>query len=353
MQAAVYQGVERISVEEVPKPTCPDDGLLLKVRACGICGTDARTFFHGDERARPPWILGHEVGGVVEEIGERAREEIEVQEGDRIHVISTLACGRCEYCRMGWENLCIDRELLGYHPHPGGYAEYMPIHRVALRNVMKVPDDVPLEHATLIDPFSDALNGVERLKVEFGDTAVVIGAGPIGTMQAQVIRASGAQKVIMVEINKERQKLSQSVLGKERITYLGPEGGDMVEAVLEETSGKGAERIIVACSSNQAQEDALRMAKKRARIVYFGGLPKAKLTINFASNYLHYGELEISGAYASTYKHQQMALAMIRSGTLSADKYITHLIPLEDIAQGFEYIRTGQALKVVVKPGTD
>jgi L-iditol 2-dehydrogenase len=353
MRAAVFQDVGKISVEEVPKPECPKDGLLVKVRACGICGTDARTFFNGDDRARPPWILGHELGVVVEEVGELARDEVDVEKGDRIHVVSTLSCGVCEYCRMGMENLCIDRGLLGYYPHPGGYAEYMPIARVALRNVMKVPDDVPLEHATLTDPFSDALNGVERLGVELGDTAVVIGAGPIGTMQAQVIRAMGAGKVILSEINKQRLKLSENVLGRDRIVYVGPDDGDLVDVVMDETDGKGAQRIIVACSSNKAQEDALRMAKKRARIVYFGGLPKTKPTINFASNYLHYGEQEVTGAYASNYKQQHLALAMIRSGTLSAEKYITHVLPLEEIAKGFEYIRSGEALKVIIRPEMD
>jgi len=350
MRAAVLHGVEDIRIEEVPKPRCPEDGLLLKVVACGICGTDARTYFNGDDRARPPWILGHEVAGVVAEISEQARAEVDVQEGDRIHVISTLACGHCEYCRMGMENLCVERGLLGYHPHPGGYAEYMPIARVALRNVMKLPPDLPLEHATLIDPFSDALNGVERLQVELGDTVVVIGAGPIGTLQAQVSRARGALKVILVELNEQRLTLSRNILGEDRMTYLGADAGDAVEAVLAETDGKGAERIIVACSSNQAQEDALRMAKKRARIVYFGGLPKAKPTIQFASNYLHYGEIEVTGAYASTYKQQHQALTMIHSGAIAADKYITHVVPLEEIAQGFEHIRKGESLKVVVKP---
>jgi L-iditol 2-dehydrogenase len=226
----------------------------------------------------------------------------------------------------------------------------MPIPHVALRNVMKVPDDVPLEHATLTDPLSDALNGVERLQVKLGDKAVVIGAGPVGTMQAQMIRTSGAQKVIMIELNPQRLELARSVLGDDRMVYLGAEAGDTVKAVLTQTSGKGAERIIVACSSNQAQEDALRMAKKRARIVYFGGLPSTKPTIQFASNYLHYGEQEVTGAYASNYLQQQLALDMIRTGIMRADKIITHILPLEDIAKGFEYIRSGEALKVVIKP---
>lgn len=352
MRAAVFHGVRQISVEEVPKPECPQDGLLVRVEACGICGTDARTFFNGDDRARPPWILGHEVGAIVVEIGELAHG-ITVEKGDRIHIISTLSCGVCEYCRMGLENLCIDRGLLGYHPHPGGYAEYMPIAGVALKNVMRIPDDVPLEHAAMTDPFSDALNGVERLGVELGDTAVVIGAGPIGTVQAQVIRATGAGKVILSEISVERLELSKNVLGEDRIVYAGPDRGDLVDVVMEETDGKGAQRIIVACSSNRAQEDALRIAKKRARIVYFGGLPKTKPTISFASNYLHYGEQEVTGAYASNYKQQHQALAMIRSGSLSADKYITHVLPLAQIEKGFNYIRSGEALKVVIKPGTD
>ncbi len=351
MKAAVYEGVAKVQIRDVPKPECPQDGLLVRVEACGICGTDARTFFNGDERATPPWILGHELGAVVEQVGQIARSEIGLHAGERIHVISTLSCGHCDYCRMGWENLCVERGLLGYQPYPGGYAEYMPIPHVALRNVMKVPDDVPLEHATLTDPFSDALNGVERLEARLGDIVVVVGAGPIGTMQAMMIRSSGAEKVILVEVSKQRLDLSRSVLGDERMAYVG--GGDSVQAVLTETDGKGADRIIVACSSNQAQEDALRMAGKRARIVYFGGLPRTKPTINFASNYLHYGEFEISGAYASTFKQQQQALAMIRSGMLPASKLITHVLPLEQIAAGFDYIRSGEALKVVIKPSQD
>lgn len=326
MRAAVFQDVGKISIEEVPKPECPVDGLLIKVVACGICGTDVRTFYNGDDRARPPWILGHELGATVEEMGEFARDQVDVEVGDRIHIVSTLSCGYCEYCRRGLENLCIHRGLLGYHPHQGGYAEYMPIAKVALRNVMKVPDDVPLEHATQVDPFSDGLNGVERLGVALGDTAVVVGAGPIGTMQSQVIRAMGAGKVILAEVNEQRLKHSKNVLGEERVVYVGPDQ-DLVDVVMRETEGNGAERIIVACSSNKAQEDALRMAKKRARIVYFGGLPKGKPTIDFASNYLHYGEQEVTGAYASNYMQQHQALAMIRSGTLSAEKYITHILP--------------------------
>jgi len=350
MRAAVFHGVEDIGVEDVPKPECPRDGLLVEVKACGICGTDARTYFNGDERAKPPWILGHEMTGIVEQIGDEASKDTDVQVGQRIHVISTLSCGVCEYCRLGLENICIDRGLLGYYPHPGGYAEYMAIPHLALRNVMKVPDDVPLEHATLTDPFSDALNGVEHLQVKLGDTAAVIGAGPIGTMQAQMIRASGARKVIVADISRQRLDLARTVLGGDNVVYVGGNGEDIVRGVLSETGGKGADRIIVACSSNKAQEDALPMAKKRARIVYFGGLPKTRPTINFASNYLHYGELEVTGAYASTYKQQHLALDMIQSGVLRADQIITHIIPLAEINDGFEHIHSGQALKVVVKP---
>lgn len=350
MKAAVFHDVEHVEVERVPRPTCPPDGLLVKVQTCGICGTDARTFFNGDARATPPWILGHEVGAIVEEVGSQAARDTDVVEGDRIHIISTLACGQCEYCRRGMENLCVERGLLGYEPYQGGFADYMPVPRIALRNVIKVPPDVSLEHATLTDPLSDALNGVERMGVELGDTVVVIGSGPIGTMQAQVIRAMGAGKVILVEFNEPRLEMARRILGNDRMSYLASDSNTAVDEVLSATDGKGAERVIVACSSNRAQEDALRMAKKRARIVYFGGLPKDKPTIRFASNYLHYGEHEVTGAYASTYKQQHQALAMIRNHTIDADKIITHVLPLEDIALGFQHIRSGEALKVVLQP---
>ncbi len=353
MKAAVYQGVGKVSLEEVPKPECPPDGLLLKVKACGICGTDVRTYYNGDDRAQPPWILGHEVAGIVEEVGERARDMIDVEEGTRIHVISTLSCGHCYFCRMGMENLCENHKLLGYAPFPGGYADYMVVPQMALRNVMRVPDDVPLELATLTDPLSDAINGVEQLDVRIGDKAVVIGAGPIGTMQAQMIRARGAGLVILSELNPGRLELARKVLGEDRIIYLDASREDIVKAVMAETEGKGADRIIVACASGQAQEESLEMAAKRGRIVFFGGLPRTKPVINFRSNFLHYGELTVAGAYASTLRQQRLALEMIRIGTINAEKIVTHVIPLHAISDGFELIHRGEALKVVVNPELD
>lgn len=349
MKAAVYQGIGRISLEEVPKPQCPSDGLLLRVKACGICGTDVRTYYNGDERARPPWILGHEVAGIMEEVGEKARD-VNVEAGARIHVISTFSCGYCQYCRMGMENLCENHKLLGYDPFPGGYADYMVVPQIGLRNVMEVPDDLSLELATLTDPLSDALNGVEQLDVHLGDKVVVIGAGPIGTMQAQTIRARGAELIILVDLNRNRLELARKVLGDDKVTYLDSSQNDVAETVMAKTEGRGADRIVVACSSVQAQEEALKMAARKGRILFFGGLPATNAVIEFSSNFLHYRELTVVGAYASVFKQQKLASELIRTGAIDAEKIITQKLPLSRIEEGFELIKNGDALKVVILP---
>ena len=176
---------------EVPDATCPADGALLRVVACGICGTDVRTFYNGDRRIEPGAVLGHEICGEVLEIGRDADGDLRAATGDLVHVISTLYCGTCTLCRSGNEHLCQAGGLMGFD-YQGAYAELVAIPQVALKNVFRIPDGLDAEHATFADPLSDAICGHKDLEVGLDLRAVVIGAGPVGTAHVALALAQGA-----------------------------------------------------------------------------------------------------------------------------------------------------------------
>jgi L-iditol 2-dehydrogenase len=341
-----------MTIDSTRDPRCPEDGVLLRVLACGICGTDVRSFYNGDRRIEPPWVLGHEISGELVQIGDRAEREISeagLVLGDLVHCISTLWCGRCRMCRGGHENLCLHGELMGFD-HPGAYAEHVAIPQIALKNLFKIPAGLSPEHATFADPLSDVICGHKDLGITLDDVVVVIGAGPVGTAHAALARLQGAAVVLLMERTARRLELSRAILGDERMNYIDTAERDGVAAVLEATSGFGAEVVIVACSSDAAQEEAMEMAAPRGRVMFFGGLPKGTTSIRFPSNVLHYKEVQVHGSYASRHRDQVRALDMLAADAGGIRAVVSEVIPLEETPGAFERIRAGDALKLVVTP---
>jgi L-iditol 2-dehydrogenase len=352
MRAAVWNGLGAMSVGSAPDPTCPEDGVLLRVLACGICGTDVRSFYNGDRRIAPPWVLGHEISGELIEIGELAEREVTeagLALGDSVHCISTLWCGRCRMCRGGHENLCLHGELMGFD-HPGAYAEHVAIPRIALKNLFRIPEGLSAAHATFADPLSDVICGHKDLAITLDEVVAVIGAGPVGTAHAALARLQGAAAVILFERTAQRLELARAILGDERMSYVDTEGEDPVASVMASTEGFGAEVVIVACSSDAAQEQAMEMAAPRGRVMFFGGLPKGTTAIAFPSNVLHYREVQVHGSYASRHRDQVRALDMLASDAGGIRAVVSEIISLEETPGAFERIRAGAALKLVVAP---
>ncbi|HZX40788.1 MAG TPA: alcohol dehydrogenase catalytic domain-containing protein, partial [Myxococcaceae bacterium] len=160
MKAAFMTGVDAAEVRESAEPELEPGGAILRVEACGICGTDARTFFNGDPRAPAPWVLGHEPVGILEQVGPAAVLPPGVKEGDRVFLGSILTCGECRWCGDGFQNLCDHHLLYGYDPFPGAYAEYAAVPPIATKNLIPLPPDLPSDLATVADPFACALNGI-------------------------------------------------------------------------------------------------------------------------------------------------------------------------------------------------
>ncbi len=350
MRAALMTAVSEVQLDELPPPSLDGAAAILHIESCGICGTDARTFFHGDPRAPLPWVLGHEPVGVLDDVAPGVSLPEGVRPGDRVFLGSILYCGECRMCLEGRQNLCLEKKLYGYDPYPGAFAEYAAVPPIALRNLYPLPPELPSDLATAADPFACALNGVEAAEIRIGDTLTILGAGPIGCVQALMARDAGAGRIYLVEVSPGRADLARKVVGDlvEEIIEPGLSGG--VDEVLELTAGRGSERVIVACASKGAQQAALRLAAPAARVVYFAGLPKADPVVAFNANELHYKELAVLGAYGATPRQYRLTLDLLAREAARAERIVTHRIPLEHIAEGFETIRKGSGLKVVVRP---
>jgi L-iditol 2-dehydrogenase len=352
VRAAIWQGPGEMTVGDVPDARCPDDGVLLRVTACGICGTDVRSFYNGDRRIAAPWVLGHEISGELIEVGPGAAAEVEglgLSTGDHVHCISTLWCGTCRMCRSGNEHLCVRGELMGFD-HQGAYAELVAIPQIALKNLFRIPDGLSDEHATFADPLSDAICGHKDIGIGLDDQVAVIGAGPVGTAHAAIARLEGAGQVLMLETAASRLDLAQEILGDDRMRYIDTSGADGIAAVRAATDDIGADVVIVACSSDIAQEQAMEMAAPRGRVLFFGGLPKGTTHMRFPSNILHYQEVQVHGSYASRHRDQVHALDMLAKDIGGLRSVVSEVVPLDGAPAAFGRIKAGEVLKIVVDP---
>ncbi|HEX5902293.1 MAG TPA: alcohol dehydrogenase catalytic domain-containing protein [Actinomycetota bacterium] len=342
--------VNAVEVRETEEPKLDARGAILRVEACGVCGTDARTFFNGDPRAPVPWVLGHEPVGVIEEVGPEADLPPGVSKGNRVFLGSILTCGECRWCLEGFQNLCEHHLLYGYDPFPGAYAEWAAVPPIATKNLIRLPPHLPSDLATVADPFACALNGVEVLDVRLGDTVVILGTGPIGCWQAVMCRDRGASRIFMTDVKQDRLDAATDVVGAfiDDAFVAGEDNG--VEAVRSRTAGVGADRVSVAAPSKQAQQAALEMAAKRAKVVYFAGLPKHDPVSPLDMNELHYKELAILGAYGATHRQYRITMDYLDRRQEELARVVTHRFSLDHIAQAFETIRDGSGLKMVILP---
>jgi L-iditol 2-dehydrogenase len=343
MFCVVFNGPGRLDIEERPVPECPPDGLLVKVMACGICGSDVRNIFNGLKNGVTGQIIGHEIAGIVAE----AAPGLRFHEGDAVALAPDISCCECYYCKRGWVNLCERHRMLGTHL-PGGFAQYLAVPHDMLAHgfIEQIPAKMPWTHAAFAETVAAVLACQKRIGLSLGDHVLIMGDGPVGCLHAEAARAHGASLVMMV--------------GLDRLALAAAFGADLLldnhdpetvrRRVMEATNSVGADAVICAVPSANVQEQAVELARKRGMVVLYGGLPKDAPMTTLNSNLIHYNELSVVGSFSYPAAGLINALDAIASGHINPAKYINMTLPLTRVWDGVNALRTGGALKVMLDP---
>ena len=345
MRAAVFEDIEQMVVRDVETPIVGDDSLLIKVRACAVCGSDIRIFHYGNPRVKPPQIIGHEIAGDVVKVGSKVTR---FKLGERVAIGADVPCGECAFCRDGIGNNCAVNYAMGYQ-FQGGFAEYLLVDPLLVNYgpIHVIPDNLDYDEASIAEPLGCCINGLELSRVSLGDTVVIIGAGPVGCMMAELAKIMGAGKVMVSQRSKTRLEMAR----KYNIDVLiSATEEDFTARVMEETDGLGADVVVTACSSLEAQALAVPVIKSRGRINLFAGLPKGSDPLILDSNIIHYKECYMHGSHGSVPRHHRMALELLSSGRIKARDFISHNFGLDQILDAFNMVESRLGMKVVISP---
>ncbi len=355
VRAAVATRPGHIEMQRFPRPALGAGDMLLKVEMCGVCGSDVH-LYHGDWGNPFPVILGHEYIGTVAEIGEEAAQQHGVQEGDRVAVEMIWPCGQCFWCRRGLYNLCAldltEGRQFGCNipsdrpPHLwGGWAEYMYVPAGSL--VHRLPDGPSWEELALTEPLAVAVRAVNLTPVAIGDTAVVVGSGPIGLMTVVAARAAGAGRLVLVGTREKRLAAGRELGADECIDF---RQADAKARILALTEGRGADLVFETAGTADAQQQALTYVR-RAGMATFVGLTGNRPVTFHPDGQLVQREVRLQTSILSAWAYQG-AIRIIASGRFPLARAVSHRFPLERAEEALRFTITNkdEAIKVLLAP---
>lgn len=346
MKSAFLVGPQTIEIRDVPDPVAPDDGLILKSEACGVCGSDLRRWRDGPPQGVAGLVQGHELAGTVVEVGQNVRD---YAVGDRLAIAPDIHCGKCYYCQRGLYNLCNNLRLVGITPGiNGGFAEKVALTGEILKNgiVHPMPAGLSFGEGALAETLSSVLACHHKAGTSLNDTVLIMGAGPIGCLHVSVSKARGARTIIS-EPSETRRETAKRF---EPDVIVDPFNEDLKAIVRDMTGGVGADIVICANPIAATQTQAVEIVRKAGRVVLFGGLSKANPMTTLDGNLIHYGEIELVGAFSYHPTFHQEALKLLSRKIIPADLMITHTFPLDRISEAFEISNAGESLKAIVTP---
>ena len=341
MKAAVLRAPKVLEVGEIATPQAGPGELILKVRAATVCGTDLRILSGKKTKGiRFPSVIGHEFAGVVAHAGDGVTA---FKVGDRVCMDPVVPCRACAYCPAGLENVCQNRQAMGYE-FDGAFAEYIRIPAIALQagNVFRVPEGMSFEAAALSEPLACCINGQKNARVGVGDSVVILGAGPIGLMHAALARVAGARQVIVSEPNPVRR---EAALARGVNHACDPTRENLLEFVRQRTDGLGADVVILAIGVPALANEALSLVRKGGRVNLFAGFSQGDMS-TMDVNLIHYNEITVTGASALSRSGYELALNMLASGQIDATSLITHRYGVADSLEAFDVAGSGDAIKV-------
>ncbi len=343
MKALLLTEYRHLEIADLPPPEVGPSDVLVHVAACGICGSDIHGFDGSSGRRIPPLVMGHEAAGEVVRVGPQVTR---VTPGMRVAFDSTISCGDCPYCRRGDINLCDHRQVLGvscgqYRRH-GAFAEFIGLPQDI---VYPLPDSVPLEHATLIEPISVAVHGVRRAEVSANCSAVVVGTGMIGLLVIQVLKRVGCRPIIAVDLDADRLTLADE-LGAD--LTVSAKQNDVAEIVREATDGRGADVAIEAVGATQPICTAIGALRKGGRLGLVGNVtPLVKIPLQEVVT----REITLAGSCASGGEIPQ-CIELLANKQVIVAPLISATAPLEEGPRWFDRLYGAEPglLKVILRP---
>ena len=347
MQAAVYLGDSKVSVQQIPTPSIGAGELLVRVESCGICHTDLKKIEYN--LLTPPRIYGHETAGQVVALGPGVRG---FEIGDRVIAFHHIPCLECFYCRHKlyaqcpvWKKVGI---TAGYEPAGGGFSQYVRVMDwIVRRGVEKIPDGVSYDRACFVEPVNTCLKGVVQLDPQPDDVVLILGQGPIGLIFTMLVKGSGAT---MIATDSMPYRRDLAVRFGARAAF-DPRDPSLLDRIMEMTSGRGADSVIVAASAPGIVEQAVRYSRPGSRILLFAQTSHQE-RIELSGADICVGERTIIGSYSSSVDLQKESADLVFSGRLPVDDLISHRFPLTDISAGIELALHPQpkSLKILVQP---
>ena len=349
MRAAVLRGQEDLRIEDVPVPTAAPGELVLRVGAALTCGTDLKVYRRGyhAKMLTLDRLFGHEVAGTVVQVGEGVTR---FSIGDRVLPLNSAPCDACFFCRNNQQNLCDDLLF-----NNGAYAEFIRIPaRIVEKNTLRVPDDIPFEHAALTEPLACVIRGLEESCAAANQTAIVLGAGPIGLLFIHAASLLGLHIIAIVK--RTDQVATARHFGAEKVLRISDVPDPIAAARALTPEGRGADIVFEAVATPEAWQWAVQMARKGGLVNFFGG-PPSGTTVSFDTNLIHYSDLTLKASFHHTPATARRAFDLITSGGFRAQDFLTGTASIEDLPSVFHRMLTRPAdgiapeIKTVIFPG--
>lgn len=336
MKAAQFDRPPSLNIINKPLRLLMQGEILVRVEACGICGTDVH-IVEGTSRSTPPVVIGHEYTGIVTDV---AQGTTGVAVGDHVGIDPNISCGTCYYCRRGLVHLCSNLRALGVDID-GGMADYSI---VPSKQAYVLPEEMTPELSTFIEPVSCAIHGVDLARIRSGDTVVILGAGTIGLIMMQLAQNAGAARLIVVEPFAHKRGIAKD-LGADVV--LDPHVTDIQSTILDFTH-VGADVVIECAGSPRTAELALQLARRGGLVEFFGVCPIGE-RISIEPNAVYQRELTIVGSYINPHTFDR-SVALLKTGRVRTDKFLIHKFPLEGVHEALRYQREGKTIKSIVQP---
>lgn len=336
------QGVGNMELQEVAVPHISPDEVLIRVKACGICGSDLK-IFDDHHPYTPPVVVGHEFSGEIVETGSRV---VNWEPGDRVVSEQHIgACGRCRQCLTGSAFACVSKRAPGYFTD-GAFTEYIKVPAWLLH---RIPDGLNFVEAAFTEPSAVAVHSVlERTGIQPEDVVLVLGCGPIGLAAAKMSQAAGASQVIITGVDRDEQARLPKArqLGIDHVVNVMQ--SDLAGVVDQVTGGRGADVVIELAGALLAIQQAFNLAARLGRVGIIGQPPTDEVAIPYRS--AMFRALLVSFSYSSKFTSWERALSMFQRRVLNPAEFITHVLPLSEWEEGFRLARSGEAVKVVLQP---